>query len=250
MTTSPAIHPSPLAEPAAKFERQFRWRWLAMVGFLGIMFALAAVALASLLVPPRTLTGIPDDPDARAAWAVAVPGIEAGLLDLRLETSLGVASSPAGRVRPEHLLRAERAEALLLKAIARHPEDPRLHSAVGHLDLARQRPNHAAQRYLTAIDLAPHHDEARLGLGVTLARLATLEPDPFKVRRLQLRAIAQFAAVRASAAERPAADYGRAMLLAEVGRMAEARRVAAEYFAGDPTSEWAVRLRGKVLAER
>lgn len=246
MTTSPAPPPSPLAEPAAEFERQFRWRWLAMVGFLGFMLALAAVALASLLITPRTLGGIPDDDDARDAWAITAPGIEAGLLDLRFETSLGVASRPEGRVLAEDLHRAERAEALLLKALERHPDDPRLHSAVGHLDLARQRPNHAAQRYLAAIDLAPHHDEARLGLGVTLARLAVLEPDPFKVRRLQLRAIAQFAAVRKGVAERAAADYGRAMLLAEVGRMGEAKRVAAQYFVEDSTSEWAGRLRGKV----
>jgi len=243
MTTAPAPVRDPLAEPAAEFERHFRWRWLALVGFLGLMLGLAAVALASLLVPPRTRGGVPDDPDARAAWALASPGIEAGLLDLRLETSLGVASTPAGRVRPEHLRRAERAEALLIRSLARRPDDPRLHSAIGHLDLARQRPNHAARRYLAAIDLAPHHDEARLGLGVTLARLATLEPDPFKARRLELRAIAQLAAVRKSAGERLAADYDRATLLADVGRKAEAERVAAEYLARDGTSPWAERLR-------
>src|SRR6185436_16698024 len=103
----------------------------------------------------------------------------------------GVRSRPEGRVLGEHLRRAERAESLLILALRRHPDDPRLHAAIGHLDLVRQRTNHAEQRYLAAIDLAPHHDEARLGLGVTLARRAELEPDPFRERRLQLRAIAQ-----------------------------------------------------------
>ena len=220
-----------------------------MLGFLGFMLGLAAVALASLLIPPRIVGGVPDDPDARAAWAVVSPGIEAGLLELRLDTSLGVASRPEGRVVAEHLHRAERAESLLILALRRHPQDPRLHCAIGHLDLARQRPNHAARRYLAAVDVAPHHDEARLGLGVTLARLATLEPDPFKERRLLLRAIGQFAAVRRTAAERRDADYDRAMLLAEVGRMDEARRISSAYFADDASSEWAERLRAK-LAER
>jgi len=248
MTPSSAPPPSPLAEPAAEFERTFRWRWLAMVGFLGLMLGLAAVALASLLIPPRTLEGVPDDRDARAAWAVAAPRIEAGLLELRFETSLGVASTPEGGVRAEDLRRAERAESLLIEALGRLPGDPRLHSAIGHLDLARQRPNHAARRYLAALDLAPHHDEARLGLGVTLARLAALEPDPIRARRLELRAIAQFAAVRESSKERAAADYGRAVLLADVGRVEEARKAAAEYLARDATSAWAERVRG--LRER
>ncbi len=248
MATARVPPPLPPIEPGAEFERRFRWRWLAMVGFLGLMLGLAAVALASLLIPPRILGGVPDDPDARAAWAIASPGLEAGLLDLRLETSLGVATLPAGRVRADHMRRAERAESLLIEAVARRPEDPRLHSAIGHLDLVRQRPNHAVRRYLAAVDLAPHHDEARLGLGVTLARLASLEPDPFKERRLQLRAIAQLAAVRPSAPERLAADYGRAVLLAEVGRTDEARRVAAGYLARDPASEWAERLARRIAA--
>lgn len=244
MVTAPA--PSPLAEPAAEFERHFRWRWLAMVGFLGFMVALLVVAIASLVVPPRTLAGVPDDPDARAAWALAAPGIEAGLLDQRFDTALGVGARLDGRVVVADMRRAERAESLLLLALRRHPDDPRLHSAIGHLDLARQKPNHAASRYLAALDLAPHHDEARLGLGVTLARLAALEPDPFESRRLQLRAIAQLAAVREHARERLDADYDRALLLDAAGRGPEARRVAAAYLSRDPTGPWADRLRGRL----
>lgn len=236
----------PLAEPAAEFERHFKWRWLAMVGFIGLMLGLAVVALASLLVPPRILGGVPDDDDARAAWAVVAPGMNAGLLELRLESELGVATHALEGARPGDMARAERAEGLLMRALRRHGDDPRLHTAIGHLDLVRQRPNHARLRYQAAVDLAPHHDEARLGLGVTLARLASLEPDPIRRRRLQLRAIAQLAAVRLSAPVRASADYDRAMLLAEVGREGEARRAAAEYLATDPVSEWARRLRDRV----
>jgi len=238
--------PSPLAEPAAEFERHFRWRWLAMVGFLGLMLGLAAVALASLLIPPRVLDGVPDDPDARAAWATVAPGVEAGLLDLRLDGSIGVTSRLGGGVRAADLRRAERAESLLLVALRRNPGDPRIHTAIGQLDLVRQRPNHAARSFQSAIDLAAHHDEARLGLGVTLARLATLDPDPFRERRLELRAIAQFAAVRKTSAVRRDADYDRALLLAEVGRTAEAKKIAAEYFTYDLGSPWAARLEARL----
>lgn len=240
------LTPTPLAEPAAEFERVFKWRWWAVVGFIGLMLGLAVVAMASLLVPPRIMTGVPDDADARAAWGVVAPGMSAGLLELRLESELGVFSLPEGRVRLEDLRRAEQAEALLALALRRHPDDPRIYTAIGHLELVRQSPNHAARRFQSAVDLAPHHDEARLGLGLALSRLAALEPDPIERRRLQLRAIAQFAAVRPAAHVRLAADYDRAVLLAEVGRDVEARQVAAAYLTGDPSSDWARRLRAEV----
>jgi hypothetical protein len=236
----------PLPEPAAEFERHFRWRWWAMVVFLGLMVGLAVMAIASIVVRPRILTGVPDDPDARAAWALISPPVDAGLLELRFDSSLGVVSTPDGRVHPEQVHRAQRAESLLIVALRRHPDDPRLHSALGHLDLVRQRPHHAARNYTAAVDLAPHHDEARLGLGVTLARLAELEPDPIERRRLQLRAIAQFAAVRPAAAVRLDAEYDRAVLLAQVGRREEARHWAQIYLASDPSSAWAERLRATV----
>jgi hypothetical protein len=200
------------------------------------------VALASLLTSPRIRTGVPDDDDARAAWAMVAPGLRLAPLDLRFESEIGVSSRPGERVTAEQLHRAEVAETLLLRALRRHPTDPRLHTAIGHLDLVRQRPNHAASRYQAAIDLAAHHDEARLGLGVALARLAEVEPDPIRRRRLQLRAIAQLIAVRPGARARVPADFDRAMLLAEVGRMAEARRAAHDYLMRDPSQPWAGRL--------
>jgi tetratricopeptide (TPR) repeat protein len=236
----------PFPEPAAEFERTFRWRWWAMLGFLGLMLILTAMAIASIVVQPRILTGVPDDPDARAAWALIPPAMDAGLLELRFDSSLGVTSTPDGRVHPDQVRRAERAEALLLAALKRHPDDPRIHSALGHLDLVRQRPHHAERRYSAALDLAQHHDEARLGLGVTLARLAELEADPIERRRLQLRAIAQLAAVRESAPVRLDAVFDRAVLLVEVGRKDEARRWAAVYLASDPASAWAAQLRAQV----
>ena len=237
---------SPLAEPAAEFERHFRWRWLAMVVFLGWMVGLAVVAIASLVVPPRVIGGVPDDADAREAWAIVAPGVNAGLLELKLDSSIGVSSIPGGGLHAEDLRRAERAEPLLLAALRRHRDDPRLSTALGHLDLARQRPRHAARYYFAALDLAPHHDEARLGLGVALARLATLDADPIRARRLELRAIAQLAAVRESSPVRADADWNRAMLLFQVGRAAEAGRVAAAYLAADATSPWAERLRAEI----
>ena len=240
------IAPSPLAEPAAEFERHFRWRWLAMVVFLGFMFALLVVAIASLVVTPRVIDGVPADADAREAWAIVAPGVHAGLLDLRLDASIGVSSTPSGGLRAEDLRRAEAAEPLLLAALRRHRDDPRITTALGHLDLVRQRPAHAAKAYFRALDLAPHHDEARLGLGVALARLAALEPDPIRRRRLELRAIAQWAAVRESAPVRLDADWNRARLLAEVGRTKEADRVAARYLARDGASPWAERLRAEI----
>ena len=237
---------SPLAEPAAEFERQFRWRWLAMVVFLGLMVGLLVVAVASLVVTPRVIDGVPADADAREAWAIVAPGVHAGLLELRLDGSIGVTSLPGAGLRAEDLRRAEAAEPLLLAALRRHRDDPRLSTALGHLDLVRQRPAHAAREYFMALDLAPHHDEARLGLGVALARLAALDPDPIRRRRLQLRAIAQLAAVRKTSRVRLDAEWNRAWLLAEVGRTAEARQVAAGYLEVDGTSPWADRLRAEI----
>ncbi len=247
MVQTPAP-PPPLIEPAVEFERRFQWRWWAMVVFLGLMLALAAVALASLLVPPRTLRGVPDDADARAAWALVRPQVGAGLLDLRFDSEIGVRAGPGGALRGASLERAVAAESLLACALRRHPDDPRLLAAIGHLQLARQLLNHAARTYQAALDLAPHHDEARLGLGVALARLAAIETDPLKQRRLQLQAISQFAVVRPRSAVRLDAFYDRAALLADVGRRAEARKWASTYLAEDSASAWAERLRRRVLA--
>src|SRR5262249_11772192 len=141
MTTTPRT--ASLPEPAAEFERQFQWRWWAVLGFLGLMLGLAAVALTSILVPPRILSGIPDDPGARAAWALVRPEMEAGLLDLRFHSEIGVITRPEGRIVRADFARAERAESLLSAAARRRPDDPRLLSAIGHLDLVRQRPRHA-----------------------------------------------------------------------------------------------------------
>jgi tetratricopeptide (TPR) repeat protein len=247
MAQTPAT-PPPLIEPAVEFERRFQWRWWAMVAFLGLMLALAAVALASLLIPPRTLTGVPDDADARAAWALVRPGLGAGLTDLRFDTEIGVVASPDRATRADDLARAARAESLLECAARRRPDDPRLLSAIGHLQIARQMLQHAARTYQSALDLAPHHDEARLGLGVALSRLASVEADPLRQRRLQLQAIAQFAAVRPRSAVRLDAFYDRAALLADVGRRREARHWAEAYLAEAPADPWAERLRRRALA--
>ena len=79
-----------------------------------------------------------------------MPGLDAGLLELRLDSEIGVASRPTGHLVAADLARAERAETLLLRSLRRRPMDPRLHTAVGHLDLARQRPRHAERAYRMA----------------------------------------------------------------------------------------------------
>jgi hypothetical protein len=140
------------------------------------------------------------------------------------------------------------ASALIGRARARRPGDPRLALCVAHLDLARRDYARAARGYQDVLDREERCPEARLGLGFTLASQARLTPDFLEARGLELRAIAQFAAVREREAPYLAALYDRATLLARVGRTAEARARAAEYLARDPAGPWADALRGTIAA--
>ena len=52
--------------PVAEIERRLKWRALPMLGFVGLMVTIGAVAAMSLLSPADAVRGLPDDPEARA----------------------------------------------------------------------------------------------------------------------------------------------------------------------------------------
>ena len=117
---------------------------------------------------------------------------------------------------------------------------------MGALALARHDYTTAANRYREACERSPHYGEGRLGWGVALALEAARTSEPWQRRALQLRAIAQFAAVDAANPEYLPALYNRARLLAEVGRRDEAVTFVARYLAREPEGMWADRLRSQV----
>jgi hypothetical protein len=254
---------APIA-PVAEIERRLKWRVLAIAGFLAIIASLAVVAALSLLVPPKMLTGLPDDPQVNAARASVHDRLQVRAGELRFSSAL------TGEAPPELLFGAEqremvkRATALLERAYARHRADPRLAAALAHLDLAlaaAQVPDarvtvppeqfaawlrivtRAERRYRAVTVQGADVPEARLGLGFTLALEAMAERDPLRARALKLEAIAQWAAVDSRDERALVALYDRALLLAQVERRAEADRVARLYLAQDGTSPWALRLR-------
>jgi len=236
----------PAPPPALEeLDRRLRWRFVPLLVFLAMMVGLAAAAAVSLLTPHPPVTGIPDDPDARAAFELMRGQAPAGMGALRFHSELTGESTP--RASPPAAAAAEKADALLQRAEARHFLDPRLPAARAHLDLARRRFVHAERGYRRALLLEPYYGEARLGLGAALALDAEREANSLEQRSLRLQAIAQFAAVPANDPVHTHALYDRAVLLGEVGRRAEAERCAREYLRGDGASAWAeslgVRLR-------
>src|SRR5438132_481463 len=118
------------------------------------------------------------------------------------------------------------------------------------LGLARRRFEHAARGYRRALLLAPYYGEARLGLGMALALDAEREVNPLEQRSLRLQAIAQFAAVPEYDPVHAHALYDRTLLLAVVGRRAEAERKARDYMRLDGQSAWAESLGARLGAER
>ena len=231
-----------------ELDRRLRWRLVPLLIFLAMMIGLAAVAAVSLLTPRHPVTGIPGDPDARAAFARVRGQAPPGMGGLRFRSELTGEAAP--RVSQPAAAAAEEADALLARAEARHLLDPRLAAARAHLDLARRRFEHAERGYRRALLLSPYYGEARLGLGLALALDAEREANPLEQRSLRLQAIAQFAAVPANDPVHAHALYDRAVLLAEVGRRAEAERHAREYLRGDGESAWAESLGARLHAER
>jgi hypothetical protein len=235
--------PAPPADPVTEIERRLHWRVLAIAAFIALMVVLAVVAAVSVLVPPRLVAGLPDDPDVTAASALLRAGLPMRTGALRFRSTLTGEAAPGAVFGADEARRAGRAALLLERARARRRGDPRLEVALAHLDLARQRYVPAEHRYRAVNDRGVDSPEARLGLGVALALQAEAERDPLRTRALRLEAIAQFAAVDPRDATLEPALYDRALLLDQVGRRAEALRVMREYAARDSVSPWAGRLK-------
>lgn len=245
--TGGAFHQGPL-RALVELERRLRWRFAPLLIFVAMMVGLGAAAAVSLLAPRGTVAGIPGDEDARAAFTLMRAQAPPGWGGLRFRSEL-TGEAEAGRPPLDPATVVE-AQALLSRARARHPLDPRLPAALAHLDLARRRFEHAERNYRSALVLAPHYGEARLGLGVALALCAEREADPLEQRALRLQAVAQFAAVPAGDPAHGHALYDRAVLLAELGRRAEAERRAREYLSGYGGDAWAESLGVRLQAAR
>jgi tetratricopeptide (TPR) repeat protein len=192
-----------------------------------MLVVLGGMGVASLLAPTPLTTGLPDDPDVAEARAIVGEARRLELGGLRLSSAMGIVGggTPADAAMARAI--APRAEVSLERAWRRLPRDPRIEAALGHLELAAGRYEHAERRYRDAIGRAATYGEARLGLGVALAMQARLALDPNVERTRQLAAIAQFAAVPERDPHHAEALHNRIMLLRDVGRDAEADRLAA-----------------------
>jgi tetratricopeptide (TPR) repeat protein len=240
-------HAAPPQPGLQELDRRLRWRFVPLLIFVGMMIGLGFAAAISLLRPRDYISGIPDDDDARAAWALIGAEPPPGTGALRFHSELTGEAQPRGpQLAPAA---ASEARALLLRARARHLLDPRLPVALGHLDLARRRYEHAERDYQRALMIATHYGEARLGLGVAFALHAEREAQPLEQRSLRLQAIAQFAAVPVKDPVHEHALYDRVLLLAEVGRSREASRRAREYLQEYGGTAWAESLRARVPVE-
>jgi hypothetical protein len=222
-----------------------------------------------IVAPPRTLEGLPDDPDARAAMELLRGLDPAAGTGLRLGSALfgGEAADQAGEGRAAgraDSLVIRSARAALERARARLPHDARARVFLAHLDLAEgerlagagdpvgadRALGRAERAYLAVADGRDEVPESRLGLGVLLESRAAREPEEARRRGFRFQAIAQFAAVKQRDRAYATALYNRALLLARVERTDEARRWTRAYLARDSTSAWAERLRVAVEAGR
>jgi hypothetical protein len=235
--------PAPTVAPVAEIERRPHRRALALGAFLALMVTLAVMAAVSVLIPARIVAGLPDDVDVTAASALLHSRLPMRAGALRFRSTFTGEAPPGAVFGAEDARLVERAARSLERGRARHRGDPRLDVALAHLDLARQRYALAERRYRAVTDRGVDSPEARLGLGVALARQAEVERDALRARALRLEALAQLVAVDPSDAAFEPALYDRALLLATIGRRAEALRVAHEYAARDSVSPWAGRLR-------
>jgi tetratricopeptide (TPR) repeat protein len=225
------------------------WSRKAIVLFAVIMTALTAVGLVGQFHRPRGPHGLPDDPAVAAARAALGGSLEVAAGELRFESSFDDPDaehpeSPTRERMAERFDRIASAARALEAGRARHPFDPRFEALLGHLELATDRLERAERHYRAATWFTAGYGEARLGLGVTLARRASAEGDERERRALTLEAIAQFAAVDERDRFYLPALFDRTLLLAEVGRMDEARRWTRRYLELEPGGVWnAVLLR-------
>lgn len=248
MSHSPAVLPP--AVPGAVIPRRFARPALRVLAFLGLIAGLAIVALMSQIARPQLLTGLPDDPDLRAAQHLVHDRTLPEHGTLRWTSTLLGEGGTSGTFATLERRRAQRAAEYVASAQKRRAWDARVSSAAAALALVQSDYRGAERDYRAAVDRNPHYGEARLGLGVTLALRARFEPGALRPRALLLAAIAQFAAVPARDPARPHALWNRAVLLREVGREGEARRIAAAYLLIDGRSTWADALRREDLAAR
>jgi hypothetical protein len=235
--------PSQPALPVVEIERRLHWRVLAVAGFLLIILGLGVVAAISVLVPVTMVTGLPADPEVAAARALLHDRLPMRTGTLRFRSALTGEAPPGTAFGGAEALLIERATRLIEGARARRARDPRLEVALAHLDLARQRYARAERRYRRVTDRGADVPEARLGLGVTLALEARAESDALRARALRLEALAQLVAVDPRDPAHGIAVYDRALLLAEIGRDAEARALAETCARRDSVSPWPARLR-------
>jgi tetratricopeptide (TPR) repeat protein len=248
----PLAHPSDrmTSDPFARRPpRPFSgWSPHALVLFVSMMLVLTGIGLFGRLHHAHGPTGFPRDAavdSARASLRGALGSESAGL---RFASSLEEDARAAVPPVPPDSMPAAIAAASRWMAVARSrlPFDPRVVCLSAHLDLAADRLERAERLYRAALALAPRYGEARLGLGVTLARRAATEGDERSVRALELEAAAQFAAVAENDRFYLPALYDRTVMLARVGRTQEAAQLARRYAALDPGSEWARTLQRRV----
>jgi hypothetical protein len=248
MIPEPMSH-SPLALPTApvvELERRLRWPALPALAFMAIMLGLVVVALVTSRPRPVPDAGLPDDPELRAARVIVAGRVLPSLGTLRMRSSLlGQGGVPLAfdDVAVEH---AARAQAIVTAAHARHATDARVGAALGALAMVQGQHRDAETAYRAALDRHPTFGEARLGLGIALARRAWLAPAPLKPRALELAALAQFLAVPEGDPCYLEALYNSAVLARRVGRQETALQAARAYLLEDRDGPWAERLRGEL----
>ena len=231
-----------------ELERRIRWPgWptLAFLAFMALFLALIAITL--VLRPPRP-RGLPDDAAMLAATGLPDPSFQVMTGDLRFAAAVFSGAPATGASDAATLARGREVERVLVRWARTHPREPRIRAALGAMALVRHDYAEAARRYREACERAPHYSEGRLGWGVALGLDAQRTSEPWERRARMLHAIAQFAAVDPSEPEYPDALYNRARLLAEVGRLIEARTMARRFLALEPAGPWAEQLRGAVPA--
>ncbi len=239
--TEPSTPPTAAPPLAREFERRVNWGALPAILFLVMLVSLAAIAAYSTFAAPRTAHGMPADPDVDAARALLAGHMNSPAQDLRFTSSLTGDVGPLPVAPDPDRLAAARER--LERVLERHAFDPRALTALAHVELALRRGRRAEAHYRLALEFAPHYGEARLGLGLALAQRSYATADTHERRRLQLRALAQFAAVSEDDPVYLAALHDRAMMALFAGRRQAAERLGEQYFARDPDGPWAVRLR-------
>jgi hypothetical protein len=241
MSPDHPIHPhGTTTMPAA-----LRWSIGPTLAFAAMLVALLAMALWARWVPPARPSGMPADPEVTAARDALGGELPLPVRGLVLVSGFA-GESP--RVDPDSvpLGRLTAAHGLLAVAARRHPGEPRLATALTHLELAAGRFERAEMDYRVVLDRVPHYGEARLGLGIALALRAGWDPRRMPGstdRGPALEALAQFANVDRDDPAHWAALFDAALVATTVGRSGAAEAAIDEALAGGVPAEWAARYR-------